>query len=317
MNKPFIHLRSLSSYSLSESAIKVESLVSLAKKNNMPAIAITDNNNMFGVFEFAQQCLNNNIQPIIGTSINLLDIKRDNKISQITFLVKNETGYKNLLHLSSLSHLNNLKDVGIYLKQIKNYSDGLFCFVGGEYNPLLLLKKDNKDKELKKLFKFLKNYLIKIFFFEIQRIDDQEINNFENEFINLSKEYDIPLIGSNNIKYANKEDFSAHDALLCIAQKSTINNSQRYSSNENIYFKSTDDMNIIFQDIPEIIQNNLNVAISCTYFPEERKPQLPEFKNNLNLSAEEYLTKLSNEGLSKIINKLNLNNPKVYQERLD
>ena len=92
MKKPFIHLRSLSSYSLSESTLKIKKLVSLAKKNNMPALAITDNNNMFGVFEFAQECENNNIQPIIGTSISLLDIKGKEKISQLSFLVKNEIG---------------------------------------------------------------------------------------------------------------------------------------------------------------------------------------------------------------------------------
>ena len=90
MNKPFIHLRSLSSYSLSESALKIHDLISIVKKNNMPAIAITDNNNMFGVFEFAQECVKQSVQPIIGTSINLIDISYKNKISQITFLAKNE-----------------------------------------------------------------------------------------------------------------------------------------------------------------------------------------------------------------------------------
>ena len=135
MNKPFVHLRALSSYSLSESTLKIKDLVSIAKKNNIPAIAITDNNNMFGVFEFAQECVNNNIQPIIGTSINLLDFKLNNKISQISFLVKNEVGYKNLLYLSSLSHLNNQRDVGIFLKQLKDFADGLYCFIGGEFNP--------------------------------------------------------------------------------------------------------------------------------------------------------------------------------------
>ena len=99
MNTPFIHLRTLSSYSLSESALKINDLIKLAKKNNMPAIAITDNNNMFGVFEFALECFNNGIQPIIGTSINLLDVSYKDKISQLSFLVKSELGYKNLLHL--------------------------------------------------------------------------------------------------------------------------------------------------------------------------------------------------------------------------
>ena len=106
MKKPFIHLRCLSSYSLSESTLKIQKLVQIAKKNNMPALAITDNNNMFGVFEFAQECIKNNIQPIIGTSINLVDVQSKNKVSQLSFLVKNERGYKNLIHLSSLSYLN-------------------------------------------------------------------------------------------------------------------------------------------------------------------------------------------------------------------
>ena len=85
MNNPFIHLRSLSSYSLSESTLKITNLVDLAKKNDMPAIAITDNNNMFGVFEFSKECVKNNIQPIIGTSINLLDIMVNIKFPKLHF----------------------------------------------------------------------------------------------------------------------------------------------------------------------------------------------------------------------------------------
>ncbi len=317
MNKPFIHLRTLSSYSLSESTLKIENLVNLAKKNNMPAIAITDNNNMFGVFEFAKECIKNNIQPIIGSTINLLDVIVNDQISQVTFLVKNELGYKNLLELSSLSHLNETSNIGIKLSQIENFSKGLFCYIGGEFNPLLLLKKDNKKKEINELINNLKKIFNENFLFEIQRINDQNIDLFEKEFINLSKKFDISLIGSNNIKYANKEDYSAHDALLCIAQKSTINNSQRITSNENIYFKTSEEMNLNFIDIPEIIQNNLNVSLSCSFFPESTKPKLPEFKNDKNLSAEDYLLDLSVQGLNKKIKQMNIKNSQKYIDRLN
>ena len=317
MIRPFIHLRTLSSYSLSESTLKINNIVSFAKKNEMPAIAITDNNNMFGVFEFSQECIKNNIQPIIGTSINLLNIKNNNQISQLTFLVKNEKGYTNLLNLSSLSHLNDSTDVGIKLDQIKNHTDGLYCYIGGIYNPLLLLKKENKKYEIKIIIEKLKNYFSDNFLFEIQRIKDPNIDSFENEFIDLSKRFDIPLIGSNNIKYGKKEDFSAHDALLCIAQKSTINNSQREVSNENIYFKSSDEMVNMFTDIPEIHKNNLSIALSCNFFPEETKPKFPKFQNNEKLTAEEYLLKYSKEGLDRKIKLLNLTNIKKYIERLD
>ena len=317
MNKPFIHLRSLSSYSLSESSLKIKDLVNLVKKNEMPAIAITDNNNMFGVFEFSKECVKNNIQPIIGTSINYLNVIVNNKISQLTFLVKNEIGYRNLLELSSLSHLSKEKNIGINLSDLKDFSEGLFCYIGGEYNPLLLLNSENKKKEILNFIENLKNIFKKNFLFEIQRINDHSINNFEKQFIKLSKEYDIPLIGSNNIKYANKDDFAAHDALLCIAQKTTINSTQRNTSNEEIYFKSSEEMHYNFKDIPEIFTNNLNVALSCNYFPESNKPKLPEFKNDLNLTAEDFLLKSSKEGLEKKITELNIENNKTYSDRLN
>ena len=117
MIKPFIHLRTLSSFSLAEGALKIENIVKLAKKNNMPAIAITDNNNMFGVFEFSQECVKNNIQPIIGTSINYLEINDKENISQISLLVKNEEGYKKLLQV--LNFIRYTTDLGIIFETSK------------------------------------------------------------------------------------------------------------------------------------------------------------------------------------------------------
>ena len=130
MKYPFIHLRNQTSYSLSEGAIKISKLVELAKTNQMPAIAITDNNNMFGALEFSIECINNGIQPIIGSSINFLDIAYKDKPSQLNFLVKNEIGYKNLLSLSSLSHTSNNNPIGIYSKDLEKYREGLICYVG-------------------------------------------------------------------------------------------------------------------------------------------------------------------------------------------
>ena len=149
MQYPFIHLRSQSSYSLSESALKIKKLVLLAKKNNMPAIALTDNNNMFGILDFSIECIENSIQPIIGTSINYLDIQTKEHPSQLNFLVKNEEGYKNLLYLSSISHTAGNNSIGIYDKDLKNHTNGLICYIGGEYNPLLILKLQNQIESIK------------------------------------------------------------------------------------------------------------------------------------------------------------------------
>ena len=149
-----------------------------------------------------------------------IGIREKDKISQISFLVKNEIGYKNLIYLSSISYLNKGSDIGITIKDLENHSEGLFCFIGGEYNPLMILYNENKNTDeliniFKKLFK--ENLL-----FELQRINDSEIDSFENVLIKKSNEFNVPLVGTNNIKFGEQEEFAAHDALLCVAQKTTI-----------------------------------------------------------------------------------------------
>ena len=317
MDCPFIHLRSQSSYSLAESALKINKLVFLAKKNKMPAIALTDNNNMFGALEFSIECVSNGIQPIIGCSINFLDIKYQSIPSQINFLVKNETGYKNLLYLSSLSHTSNNNPVGIYAKDLQKHCSGLFCYIGGEFNPLMFLENQNKENLIEKNIFFFKNLFDDNFLFELQRIDNNLIDNFENNFIGYAKKYNIPLIASNNIKYENREDFSAHDALLCIAQKSTINQTNRLTSNPELYFKNTQEMKNIFSDIPEIINNNFAISIKCNFFPREISPKLPKFINDDSISESNILNKKAKEGLDKRFTKNSITSKKIYFQRLE
>ena len=317
MQYPFIHLRSQSSYSLSEGALKIEKLVNLAKKNNMPAIALTDNNNMFGILEFSIACINNSIQPIIGTSINYLDIQTKEHPSQLNFLVMNEEGYINLLYLSSISHTSGNNPIGIYHKDLKKYNNGLICYIGGEYNPLLILKHQNKIEEISVFINNFRNMFGQDFLFEIQRVQDPKIDGFEKEFLEYSQNFTIPIIGSNNIKYENANDYNAHDALLCIAQKMTINQTNRKVSNSEIYFKTSEQMINIFGDIPEIIENNFRIALKCNYYPKEILPKLPKFSSDQNLSESELLNLKSKEGLLLRLQEMNINSPSIYQERLN
>ena len=317
MQYPFIHLRSQSSYSLSEGALKIEKLVNLAKKNNMPAIALTDNNNMFGILEFSIACINNSIQPIIGTSINYLDIQTKEHPSQLNFLVMNEEGYINLLYLSSISHTSGNNPIGIYHKDLKKYNNGLICYIGGEYNPLLILKHQNKIEEISVFINNFRNMFGQDFLFEIQRVQDPKIDGFEKEFLEYSQNFTIPIIGSNNIKYENENDYNAHDALLCIAQKLTINQTNRKVSNSEIYFKTSEQMINIFGDIPEIIENNFRIALKCNYYPKEILPKLPKFSSDQNLSESELLNLKSKEGLLLRLQEMSINSPSIYQERLN
>ena len=145
---PYIHLRTQSSYSLAEGALKIKKIVKLAKENNMPSIALTDNNNLFGALEFSLECVKEGIQPIIGSSINMIDIKENHRCSQINLLAKNNEGYKNLLYLSSISHTKQKNIIGIRVEDLINHANGLACFIGGELNPLLFLKAQNKSNKI-------------------------------------------------------------------------------------------------------------------------------------------------------------------------
>ena len=199
----------------------------------MPSIALTDNNNLFGVLEFSIECINNGIQPIIGLSINLLDIQEKNISSQINLLVKTEEGYKNLLYLSSISHIKQTDKVGIKLADLINHSSGLICYIGGEFNPLLFLSNQKKIENIDQLILTLLDIFPDNLYFELQRIENNNVDNYENIFIEIARKYQIPLIATNNVKFENASDHNAHDALLCIAQKATVNQNNRIISNSN------------------------------------------------------------------------------------
>ena len=200
---------------------------------------------------------------------------------------------------------------------LKKYTNGLICYIGGEYNPLLILKHQNKIEEISVFINNFRNMFGQDFLFEIQRVQDPKIDGFEKEFLEYSQNFTIPIIGSNNIKYENENDYNAHDVLLCIAQKLTINQTNRKVSNSEIYFKTSEQMINIFEDIPEIIENNFRIALKCNYYPKEILPKLPKFSSDQNLSESELLNLKSKEGLLLRLQEMNINSPSIYQERLN
>ena len=319
-NYPFIHLRMQSSYSLAEGALKIKKIVQLAKQHHMPSIALTDNNNLFGALEFAIECVNNGIQPIIGLSVNLLDIQEKNYSSQINLLVKSKEGYNNLLYLSSISHTKQNDKVGIKISDLIDHSKGLICYVGGEFNPLLFLYNQKKIKNMDQLILSFLDIFPDNFYFELQRIDDENVENYENIFIEIANKYQIPLITSNNVKFENASDHNAHDALLCIAQKATVSQNNRIISNSETYFKSTDQMYEKYYDITEIIENNFNIALKCQYYPKEISPKLPKFAIDKDLTENQLLIQYAKRGLEmrmKSNNRSENHDDKLYYQRLD
>ena len=250
----FIHLKVRSHYSILEGSMKISDIVSAAYKNKMPAIALTDNSNVFGAMEFTKACLEKSIQPIIGSLLYinpLLDKNNgaiENKEFEITLLVKDTQGWKNLSHLLSQAYYNfkNLQKKNITLKELCTYNEGLICL----FNDI-----DDQDSVDLKIYK---NNLWIFKPFNLPLRTDYILiysgiimlkQNTRSYLLEISNKLNIPLCCNNDI-YHDKGIYEAHDC-HCIAQGTTIDNPNRLKPNKESYFKFGNQMHNLFTDKPE------------------------------------------------------------------
>ncbi len=330
MSNEVINLKIHSQFSICEGAVKINQLSEFCKKNKVSALGICDNENLSGALEFSNELSKVGVQPIIGTNIFLKEIV-DNQIfyGKVSLFAKNNTGYKNLLKLSSKSYLN-LKDEdikpNISFELLKKNSEGIIMFIGGSrsfFSDLLLQNKDyfctTKIAELKRVF----NQNIYI---EIQRHNEFHEVQLEKKLIKIASDMKIPLIGTLDVFYLRKNEYAAHDAYICVGQKSYVNEKNRLKYSENHYFKNSQELSELFKDLPDAIENNRNFKYRFSYYPKKNKPLLPLFvednkdvnevlKNKAQLGLKERLEKFVYPGLSNKTNKQDIK--KLYENRLE
>ena len=317
--KPFVHLRQYSNYSLLESSFRIKDIINLCKLHKMPAIALTDKQNLFGAFEFSLEAQKNGVQPILGIDLELKKIDHLELPSHILLLIKDYEGYKNIISLMTKFY-NTSEDNLINLDDLKKYSRGLICLSGGISGPIgkSILSKNKLAAE--KLLNEFKSIYNENFYIELTRSGIEDENKTENFFLSSAKKFNIPVVATNHNYFSDSKMHEATDALLCIKNIEKLSNPKRKSVSKEFFFKSSSEMEKIFKDIPESISNSLLIAKKCTFMLQQKKPSLPKFFNS---SIDEYkeLYKLSHDGLNnKILNiKKNTDtslNKKKYEERL-
>ena len=295
INKPttssnFVHLHLHSSYSLLEGAITIKKLQQLCSDHNMPAVAITDTGNMFAALEFSELLANSGVQPIVGCQINLqYNFENDNLLpSPIVLLAKNEVGYQNLMKLSTISYLErDQSDPYINLTDLESYSNGLICLSGGVDGPLGQVLLQSASVSMETLADKLVTIFGDRFYLEIQRHPIQTSFRTLNEgktepkFLELALKKKIPIVATNDVYFPDSEMYEAHDALLCISTGSYIDQKapRRRLTSEH-YFKSSEEMRNLFSDIPEAIDNTIEIAQRCAIKAELRDPILPKYADN-------------------------------------
>jgi DNA polymerase-3 subunit alpha len=301
----FIHLHVHSAYSLAEGAIHPKELAKHSALNGMPAVAVTDTNNMFGALEFAMASVEMGVQPIIGCQVNVGEAGQ-----QLVFLVQNETGYKNLSRLISDAYMEGdvTKQVSTGFDELEKFSEGLICLSGG---PLKGFREEKDILALKKIFSDR-------FYIELQRHDLKEEDLHEEALIDLAYKHDIPLVATNDAYFKSRDMHEAHDALLCIAEGRYISEEDRRRVTKEHYLKSPEEMVHLFEDVPEAIENTVRIARRCSYLLQPIKPILPPFQTESGRNEFEELCEQAKAGLQwRLDNFAKGEDPKPYFERLD
>ncbi len=307
MSQPaFVHLRNHTAYSLSEGALRFPQIIKNCQDNKMPAVAITDTDNMFGALEFSVACSKEGIQPIVGTQIKLemgvsTDIKRWTRRPSVILLAQNEVGYRNLLKLSSKSHFETTEHQEPYvtIPDLEQHSEGVICLSGGVEGPIGWLLLDKKEKLAERLAQKLKGFFQDRFYIEIQRHGTQDQLATEDAFLKIAYDYNIPLVATNEAFFIDPDMYEAHDALLCVSAGAYVAESDRRKVTRHHYFKSPEEMYDLFQDMPEALENTVTIAQRCCYMPMPHKPLLPPFPSDKGDNEEDELKIQAQQGLEK------------------
>ena len=311
----FIHLRVISSYSLCYGAMTIEKSVSLARQYEMPALALADRGNFFGLLEFATSAAKSGIQPIIACSVK---IDLGNKLTdQILLIAKNQIGYENILKIVSLSYLESDHDIGISnFNNITKYSDGIICLIGYREGNIYKNLAESQTQLAEELILKYQNIFANELFIEISRLGYQNELFVENKLLNIAKEKNIAIVATNDVKYASADLSEAQKILSYIAENKYYDDNHRSQIISEHYFKSPSAMKSLFKDLPEAIDNTVLIAKKCSFFPKINDPTLPKFSSGEKTEDEE-LAFQAKEGLENIIKSHNITEKNKYYERLD
>lgn len=300
----FIHLRLHTEYSIIDGIVRIDKLLQSCATMNMPAVAITDQNNFFGLVKFYKEATKFGIKPILGADAWLLNEEDPEKPFFITFLAQNNTGYKNLLQLLSKIYTSGQKNSKPMLDKswlTSNLTDGIIALSGGRNGDIgqSLLAGNQKKAEI--LLNFWLKFFPNRFYIELQRTGRQNEEKYIQAALDLAESNEVPVVATNDVRFIDRKDFEAHEVRVCIHDGYVVddpNRSRIYS--EEQYLKSAQEMCDLFQDIPEAISNSVEITKRCNVTITLGKNFLPIFPvPNQSSTVEEYFEKLTKEGLEK------------------
>ncbi|NCN03706.1 MAG: DNA polymerase III subunit alpha [Candidatus Pacebacteria bacterium] len=328
MTKQFVHLHLHTEYSMLDGLNiinprhKHHKLIDKAVELGMPALAITDHGGMYGCLHFYNACKKAGIKPIIGVEIYMARNSRFDKQTKmgadqthLTLLAKNEQGYKNLMKLTSLANLEGFSYKPRIDKELLfDNAEGIIVFSGCPSSHFNRLLRTGKDDEALDLFKEFKEKFGDDFYIEIQRHPQIDfLEELNKKLVKISRDLDIKLVATGDVHYLTKDDAPAQDALICVGTRRLISDEKRMKmSSPDYYLKTAEEMSELFHDLPEAVENTLEIAEKCNVHIKTGQLIFPKYDIPEGETIDTYFTKYSQQKLKEKFSEVT----KVMEDRL-
>lgn len=323
----FVHLHVHSEYSLLDGAARISDLVHTAAENGMKALALTDHGVMYGTVPFYKACRSAGIKPIIGCEAYLTagsrkerGSRKDQPIYHLILLAKNETGYRNLMKLCSIGHLEGYHyKPRIDMEALKAHHEGIICLsacLGGEVPQHLL---HGRTDEARRAAIRYRDIFGEDFYLELQDHGIPEQKRVNPQLIELAEELGVQLVATNDVHYLNREDAAMQDVLICIGTGKTVEDEGRLQiPTDQLYFKSGEEMSRLFPHVKQALENTAVIADKCNLELEFGRSILPEYRPIPDgMDSAQYLRSLCQEGLVRRYEKTELWSEPKSREELD
>ncbi|WP_294121059.1 DNA polymerase III subunit alpha [Sphingomonas sp.] len=318
MSAPYVPLRVFSSFTMLEGAIEPKAIAKQAKKLGFPAIALNDRNGLYAAMPFGEACMAEGVQPIVGAMLALArpdDIGPPGALDWLVLLAQDEAGYDNLCRLVSSSHLDRPieQEPHVPFAALEGATEGLIALTAGGEGALARLFADGQADKAGTYAGRLKALFPDRLYIELSRRGDPAEEAAEARLIDLAYALDLPLVATNPAQYAEPQFHAAHDAMLCIAGSTYVENSDRRTSSPEAWLKSAPMMAELFAELPEAIANTAVIAQRCAVAAPQRRPILPRLSDD----EDETLRREAHAGLERRLADRPDEERQQYRERLD
>ncbi|MCK5829649.1 MAG: DNA polymerase III subunit alpha [Methylococcales bacterium] len=327
MKPEFVHLRVHSEFSLVDGIVKIKPLVNKLVSFNMPAAALTEQSNLFSLVKFYRATLAQGVKPIVGSDVYIYNQADPEKPFRLTLIARNNKGYVTLTELISKAYQEGqYQDVPMIKKEwIEVNHQGLIAMSAAMEGDIGIALLADKNKEAEQLAVYWMSIFDQYFYLEIQRVGKSEEERYINAAVNLALKLDLPVVATNDVRFMDKSDFDSHEVRVCINQSVVLDDTRRPKNYTNQqYLRSTEEMLELFSDIPEALENTIEIAKRCNVELTLGKNYLPDFPVPDGMTLDEFFIDASQKGLDERLQQYPAtgegteeDNRKVYTDRLE